>query len=456
MWIRILVLQIALIQGLGSMVLLVESAGADEFRINTSSEGHQFVNAIEVDGNSGEFLVVWSSQTSLEDDDWDYSVQGQRYGANGLPQGGQFQVNTWTTARQFGPAAAVEPITGNVMVTWDHVQPVGTTEVDVRGRVFLSDGTPLGTDFRVNSYPSSAGYTGAGASVSALSTGDFVVVWEGVESETSDLGIQARLFQADGTPHMAQFPVPSEVGFNPNNPRVAAHDANGEFLAVWWRQTAEPQGGTEIMGRRFDSSGTPMGDGFEINVDTAATRIQPDVAFERFSQTYIVTWTERELPSGGKEDIFMRRLASDGTPLAGDMMVNTWSVGHQRSPRVAVDLAGGDFELVWYSDTTPNMAGSPNSIRGQRFSSDGTPLGDEYQVSVSGNPSSSLAVAISPSDGMASDGEPFVVWTDFATCGDGDLSGVMGSFAPVSDPCALTVDGFESGDFSAWSLVMGN
>lgn len=443
------------ILGLAGMLATGGDATADEFRVNTSTESHQLVKEVVVDGQSGTFLVVWSSLSSLGDDDWDYSIQGQRFGANGERLDGQVQINTWTTGRQVQPSAAVSPVDGNIMVAWDHEQPVGTGPVDVRARVFQADGTPLDDDFRVNSYPGTAGYGSAATAVGGLSTGDFVVVWQGVESATADLGLQARMFQGDGTPQGEQFTLPTETGAVSLEPRVAAHDDNGEFLVVWWR--LDPQSGSSIIGHRFTSNGTTLGDAFEISSATAASRRNTDVAFEPGSQTYVVVWEQKDLPATAQENIFMRRVTSDGTLQGPELMVNTWTLDDQDHPRVAADPAGGDFEVVWGSSTTPNVPGSQRGVRARRFGSDGIPLADDRQVNVSGVPDAllGLAVALSPTDGVASEGEPFVVWTDFAACGDADLTSVGAFFEPVVDPCAIHSDGFELGDFSGWSTVLG-
>ena len=53
-------------------------------------------------------MVVWHSVGSAGSDTDSYSIQGQRYDANGSAVGGQFQVNTYTTSFQFFPAAAVD------------------------------------------------------------------------------------------------------------------------------------------------------------------------------------------------------------------------------------------------------------------------------------------------------------------------------------------------------------
>ena len=76
---------------------------------------------------AGDFVVVWESYGSSGTDATTWSVQGQRFASNGSAQGGQFQVNTYTTSDQF--LAAVDASGGgDFVVTWDSLgSPAGSS-----------------------------------------------------------------------------------------------------------------------------------------------------------------------------------------------------------------------------------------------------------------------------------------------------------------------------------------
>ncbi len=58
-------------------------AAGPQFQVNSYTTGNQQLPSVAVDAN-GDFVVVWQSYGSSGSDTRIWSVQGQRYGANGL------------------------------------------------------------------------------------------------------------------------------------------------------------------------------------------------------------------------------------------------------------------------------------------------------------------------------------------------------------------------------------
>lgn len=105
----------------------------DEFLVNTITTGAQQYPAVAADGEGG-FLVVWQSFGSSGSDTSGFSIQGRRYGPDGLPLGGEFQVNTYTTGNQTAPGVAVDDA-GNFLVVWECDASDGDAE-GIRARLF--------------------------------------------------------------------------------------------------------------------------------------------------------------------------------------------------------------------------------------------------------------------------------------------------------------------------------
>src|SRR5689334_21844263 len=78
-------------------------AGA-EFRANAFTTDTQFVPRLAADAD-GDFVVVWESNTQ---DGSSNGVYAQRYSSSGSPLGGEFSVNTYTTSAQSNPAVAMD------------------------------------------------------------------------------------------------------------------------------------------------------------------------------------------------------------------------------------------------------------------------------------------------------------------------------------------------------------
>jgi S-layer family protein len=104
----------ALPPGFGVVGQRFNSAGArigSEFAVNT----YPATQYPSVASNAaGEFVVAWQTYGR---DGSGFGIFAQRFDGSGLRRGGEFQVNTWTTAYQYRPAAAMDS-SGNFVVAW--------------------------------------------------------------------------------------------------------------------------------------------------------------------------------------------------------------------------------------------------------------------------------------------------------------------------------------------------
>src|SRR5262249_44582288 len=152
-----------------------------EFQVNTYTTNRQFYANVAADA-AGNFVVVWTSRGSAGSDTDGYSVQGQRYDATGLPAGGEFQGNTYTTNAQTASAGAVDGA-GNFVVTWTSIGSAGSdtdttfpTAGSVQAQRYDASGAPLGSQFQVNTYTTGRQF---GSTVAADAAGNFVILWTG-------------------------------------------------------------------------------------------------------------------------------------------------------------------------------------------------------------------------------------------------------------------------------------
>jgi hypothetical protein len=117
-----------------------------EFRVNTYTTNGQFAGGAASDV-AGNFVVVWSSS---DQDGSLTGVFGQRYAGAGPPLGGEFRVNTYTTGFQAAASVASDSA-GNFVVVWSSLGQDAGTE-GVFGQRYAATGVPLGGEFRVNTY----------------------------------------------------------------------------------------------------------------------------------------------------------------------------------------------------------------------------------------------------------------------------------------------------------------
>ena len=209
------------------------------FRVNTWTTGSQTDASVAADP-SGNFVVAWQSPGQ---DGFGSGVFGQRFAGSGVPLGPEFRVNTYTTGNQGGPAVATDS-SGNFVVVWHSTGQDGDID-GVFGQRYASSGAPLGPEFRVNTFTTNYQRN---PSVAADASGNFVVTWHGV-GPGSEIGVSGQRYDSSGTPLGAEFRVNTYTPFNQAQPSVAA-DPTGDFVVVW-RSAVQDGSGEGVFGQRY-------------------------------------------------------------------------------------------------------------------------------------------------------------------------------------------------------------
>ncbi len=343
----------------------------------------------------------------------------------------------------------------------------------VRGRLVERSGQPLGEDFVVNT--TAAGPDDQLTDISlAASDSNFVVTWSHCVNVGIANVIRARVYDSAGLPQGSDFRV-KNTSQSQNASEVAVMP-DGEFVIVWHEGTSDH----EVRARHFSSSGIPLADDFRVNANNSGFHAYPSIATTDTGD-FIVVWQHNH---AGGQDILRRRFASDGTPITNDTIV---VAGSNLLPDVAVG-AGDDFVVAWQN--------SADEIRAQRFSSMGDPVGGNLRV-VEGVPPTTLSRHAAA---MGANGQFSISWEDGIRLFDADNNiireGLLpdGFFSTAANPasdflmlfrlhvdnvitghrfnrsrCAsngttslgsscgpmIFADGFEKGDTSAWSDVVG-
>jgi hypothetical protein len=358
---------------LASFVSAQIPAGA-EFDISTS-QGHHPSVATDA---AGRFVVAWGDM----DDGDSNGILARRYDAAGDALGPAFRVNTYTSGVQGnqGPRVASDSV-GNFVVVWSSFGIYGAPSQDgsdsgIFGQRFSVSGTPLGTEFQVNTFT-----TGMQAKpvVASDALGNFVVVWWSAEEALSPKGIFAQRYDRFGAPRGSEFRVDQSTTLGNLNPSVAS-DPAGNVTVVW-------EGGlgaaSRIYGRRYDNSGAPRGQEFEVSRDTAYGLIEPSVA-SRTDGSFVVAWSGRDADVSG---VVAQRYDTSGAPLGGEFQVNTLTTGAQGGASVAADATGG-FVVAWHTNGVWPDGPRANA---QRYDASGAPRGTEFAVGGEFGRNSSIA-----------------------------------------------------------------
>ena len=376
------------------------SPAGPEFQVNTYTTNSQAGSCIAAD-RTGDFIVAWSS---FGQDGSGLGVFGRRFDSAGAPLGGEFDVNTYTNGNQFGPAVAIDG-SGNFVVVWNSFGQDGS-DYGVFARCFDSAGAALGGEFQVNTYTASFQ---AGPSVATDDLGNFVVVWTSYAQDGSDSGVFGHRFDCASAPVGGEFQVNTYTTGFQGNPSVAIN-GSGNSVVVW--VDLDGSGGG-VVAQRFDSTGASVGSEFQVNTYTTGEQYDPSVAIDGLGK-FVVVWTSFG-QDGSNYGVFARGFDGAGTPLGGEIQVNTYTTNNQLRPSVAPDGLG-NFVVAWggYGED-----GSSFGVFARRIDGAASPLGGEFQINTYTTGSQHFpTIAFDGSSGFVAS------WTSNPQ--DGSSSGVFG------------------------------
>src|SRR5438034_3135854 len=229
------------------------SAGAKigaEFQVNQFAQNNQRSPAVAGFAKGG-FLVVWISErfkttafdtgpSGLPEPDgssglliYDVDVYARIYDAAGTPMADEFKVNSMANLCA-NPVVSVTP-DDSFLVAWsgkpnqiaiDSTQPPDGW--DIFGRVFGSDRTPKGPDFRINTFTYGDQFR---PQIAALGQSHFVV-WTSLQQDGSREGVYGQVLSPTGTAIDQELRVNTTTVSQQIFPTVAS-DGDRRFLAVW-------------------------------------------------------------------------------------------------------------------------------------------------------------------------------------------------------------------------------
>jgi hypothetical protein len=390
-----------------------------EFQVNTFTVDDQAFPTLILDPN--QVTVVWASDTQ---DGSGAGVFAQRFSTQGVPQGTEFRVNTFTPGGQYVVAGDTINPAGDFIIVWTSASQDGSAH-GVFAQRFSASGATLGGEFRVNTF--TTGFQGY-PSVSDGGADDFVIVWHSDGQDGSQNGIVGRRFSDTGTALGSEFLVNSYTTGNQVFPTVAGGPGN-DFVVIW-TSAGQDGSGEGLFGQTFSPAGVPKGSEFRINGHTTGNQFLGDITLMVAdpNSPVVVGWGS-EFQDGSDTGVFGNIVdpnnptpgwAGDlsGAPLSpqgGEFQVNTYTTSAQEIPALAADSAG-NFVVTW---TSLGQDGASYGVFGQRYNAAGVKQGGEFRVNTfTTNLQGVSDVAVDAA------GNFIVVWQSMGQ--DGSLSGIYG------------------------------
>ena len=357
-------------------------AQGGEIHVSTFTLNWQHQAAVAMDAD-GDFVIAW--QSHLQDGDG-YGIYAQRFNSAGIPQGGEFRVNSYTSNNQEKPSVAMDA-NGDFVVTWSSYGQDGSFG-GIFAQRYNAAGESQGTEFQVNATSNNRQESPV---VAMDGDGDFVIAWQWAGRDGSLYGIYAQRFNAAGIRQGAEFRVNSYTTGSQNSPAIAM-DAAGDFVITWTSEGGQDGDGDGVYAQRFNAAGFAIGNEFPVNTFTAESQRYSAVAMDADGD-FIVTWTSYGNQGGEICGTYAQRYSEAGIAQGGEFRVNTYTADLQKFSTVAMDAAG-DFVMTWSSQAQDSAWGM--GVYSQRYLADfpvnvsasgiltitGTDLADEITASI--------------------------------------------------------------------------
>jgi Ca2+-binding RTX toxin-like protein len=204
------------------------------------------------------------------------------------------------------------------------------------------------------------------ADVAKLASGEFVVVWQ--SSNGGEPYLFGRRFTSSGEPIGAQFDVAVDAGTGYKQDPAVAALPNGGFVVAWNTPDGSGEG---IAARFFTSSGTAAGPEFRITEPGLGTEADPQVVVLN-DGSVLITWTNNE-----GVNIEGRRYNAGGAPTSEVFTIST-DIDETDSQVSTAVLTDGSQIVAWR-----RISGDDRNIVFQRFAADGTRIGGEVMANAS-------------------------------------------------------------------------
>jgi hypothetical protein len=215
----------------------------------------------------------------------------------------------------------------------DGIQSTGlTAQVMTGDGTAISPATAIGVDGTTQyGDPTvvSEGQTGA----------EFWVVWEAETTDDGTTDVFARLVGADGSPIGDAFQVNQWIPDSQFDPFTVIDNA-GNVTVIWTSLGQDgDQGG--IFARKFQLSGSPQGDEFQVNVTTAGDQAGARAGTDSTGNV-VIAWRS------GDGAVIARIYSVTGAPTTGEIAVNSVTRGREELIALEVDPVGS-FRAHWES-----------------------------------------------------------------------------------------------------------
>ncbi|REJ76890.1 MAG: hypothetical protein DWQ36_01650 [Acidobacteria bacterium] len=318
----------------------------DPILVNTTIENSQRFPSVAAAAD-GSFVVVWVNRVDIPPDRGvaNYSIRSRHFGSDGLPTASEQIVNQLDPT--FGGGSHLPDVAaltgGGFVVVWRSSTTNGDdSSTSIQGRLLNASGTPVGTQFQVNTttdgLQSSPNVDGLPAvDPDGDYDGGFVVAW-------NRPGVHVRRFRADGTSGENDLQIDIDNDGERTDMAVAQH--TGQVAVAWYFNDA-------VRTRLLDSNLSFVSGQLMASAVSDTTADHPTISDVGLDGFYLA-WDSSTGPTGtdaSGDSIQARILQVDGTFEGPQFQVNTWIMNNQQQP--ALGSSDGRLGIAWRSAGNP-------------------------------------------------------------------------------------------------------
>jgi parallel beta-helix repeat protein len=311
--------------------------------------------------DNGDYVVCWQD---TRNGNWDIFCQQYNYDSDVSPNGSNFKVNTDPgTNNQKNPAIDINN-SGDFVICW---QDSMNGNWDIYARRYNSNGTPQGSNFKVNDGVGNSDQTHPDMAV--YENGNFIICWTDERNSNKDIYIQR--YNSQGTPLGSNFKVQTDSDSKEFNPAIALNNNNGNFVICWMNQ---PAFAIHIFAQRYNSNGTPLGTNIPVYWTNLVGVSALDIAMDE-NENFVVCWDTRCYDSECSDDWGIRaKLFTNDGSVSEYLQLPNISSKNQIKPAVSYDISG-KFVICWQ-----DARNGSHDIYAQRFENNGQTINTDYRV----------------------------------------------------------------------------
>ena len=315
--------------------------------------------------NDGEYVVTYYGQ----DSDDHLSIFVQKFDSEGAIQGDQVQLEAISSTNSFGrdnlQITAVGE-NGEYVVTYRGEDSGGDTSIFVQK--FSNDGTIQGEQVKLEGVP---GSDDANPQITALNDGAYVVTYYGLESNGYNTSVFVQKFNSDGTIGGTQVQLEGAGGGYDDAPQITAVGENGEYVVTY--QGKDSDGGDySVFVQKFSSNGAIQGEQVKLEGVPGGGDANPQITAVGENGAYVVTYYGQD--SDDHLSIFVQKFNSDGTIQGEQVQLEAIGVTDKDDvdPQITAVGENGEYVVTFFGTDFGTDSNEDFSVFVQKFNSDGT------------------------------------------------------------------------------------